>query len=95
MKGIYWNHQILDMESEIILMLSFNLRVMTRVDYLKEFLLRIKANEKESLVCSYILELTLVEYPYCLVNPALVSWVAVLVGGSKVGKNFPQLNLVG
>ena len=94
MKGVYWNHQILDMESEIILMLSFDLRVMTRVDYLKEFLHRMQANEKECLVCSYILELTLIEYPFCLVNPVLVSWAVVLVGGKKMGKNFPQLNVV-
>ena len=82
-EGVYFNHQILDMESEIILVLSFNLRVMTRVDYLKEFLLRVGMKDQfESLGCFFFLEYTLVEYEFSLINPALISLaVLIMVGG--------------
>ena len=62
----------------------------TRLDYLDEFLGRISADEKLSQKCHYILELTLMEYYFCLFNPALVSWAVVVVGTGwhKMAKEF-------
>lgn len=84
-RGDHWNFQILDMESQILLTLSFQLGVMTSIKYMKECLKKLNAGEKTSQLSQYLLELTLLEFDLCMMNPLVLSLGVVAAAGQCLG----------
>ena len=50
------------MESQILIALCFDIRIMTSVDYLNEGLTMLKMGPQADLLSRYVLELCLVDY---------------------------------
>ena len=66
------------MESEILLSLSFGIKAMTSCWHLEEHFQFAGLDPDSSLLCLYLLDLSLVEYGFCLLRPSLLSWSIVL-----------------
>jgi hypothetical protein len=88
-KGTYEPQQILEMESLILTTLSFQIRVMTSLDFLGECLSCTHSHEQLGTMAHYLLELSLVEYGFCLLRPSLLSWAVLQVASHKVGSHLP------
>jgi cyclin B len=76
--GQYSFDQILGMESEILLALNFNIKTITSCWLLEEYLQFAGLEYENKQLCLYILDLSLVEYSFCLLRPALLSWGIIL-----------------
>jgi len=76
---------ILFMESQILLALCFEIRIMTSIDYLNEGLTQLKMGHQVDLFSRYMLELCLIDYEFCLLKPSILSWGVILVATNRLG----------
>ena len=63
---------------------------MTGLDYLDEFLQLAGATSNMDKYSRYLLDLSLIEYQFCLLKPSVVGWAVVVVCGRRVGIEVSQ-----
>ena len=73
------------MESQILLTLTFQFRVMTSVDYLDEGLNLLKMGTQVDNLSKYMLELCLIDYEFCMLKPSVLSWGVILMASKRLG----------
>lgn len=66
------------MESDILLALNFNIKAVTSCWHLDEYLQCARIEGDNRMLCQYLLDLSLIEYNFCLVKPSLLSWGIIL-----------------
>ncbi len=76
--GAYSYEQILAMESDILLSLGFRVKAMTSRWHIEEYFQFAALDGESGQLCLYLLDLSLVEYGFCLLRPSLLSWAIVL-----------------
>jgi hypothetical protein len=76
--GQFSFEHILAMESDILLSLGFRIKAMTSCWHLEEYFQFAGLAPEHARLCLYILDLSLVEYAFCLLRPTLLGWSIVL-----------------
>lgn len=73
------------MEGEILILLGFNLKVMTVVEWLEQEMTLMGFDENSKQMARYVLDLTLLEFWSCLVKPSVMVWAILAITAQAKG----------
>lgn len=73
------------MEGEILILLGFNLKVMTAVEWLEQEMALTGFDENSKQMCRYVLDLTLLEFWSCLLKPSVMVWAILAMTAQAKG----------
>jgi hypothetical protein len=62
----------------MLLTLNFNVKATTSSWHLEEYIEFAKIEKENKQLCFYILDLSIVEFNFCLMRPSLLSWSIIL-----------------
>lgn len=74
----------------MLLTLNFNVKAVTSCWHLLEYIEFARFNDENKRLCLYILDLSLIEFDFCLVKPSLLSWAVVLFVAESRCLSEPQ-----